>query len=397
MKILVVHNFYQQAGGEDQVFLSEARMLEKNGHEVLRFTEDNDRVAGMGRLELAAATVWNREAYGRIHDLVRAERPEVVHFHNTFPLLSPSCYYAARNAGAAVVQTLHNYRLLCPAATLLRDGKPCEDCVGALIPWHGVQHACYRGNRVASAGVAAMLAVHNAAGTWTKAVDAYIALTEFSRARFIAGGLPAERVYTKPNFTEPDPGMGPGGESYLYAGRLSPEKGLNVLIDAWASNPAFPKLKIIGDGPQAEWLQTQIATLPNVVWLGRVPREQVLEAMKTSKALILPSVWYENFPVTIVEAYATGLPVIVSDAGTLPELVRVGSTGFVFQSGNSASLAASVQQMECAPERYFDMKEATRATFKNSYGEDRNYLLLLSIYRNALNQLNGITKEPPRK
>ena len=170
-----------------------------------------------------------------------------------------------------------------------------------------------------------------------------------------------------------------------------------MLIDAWASNPAFPMLKIIGDGPQAEWLQTRIATLPNVVWLGRLPREQVLEAMKTSKALILPSVWYENFPVTIVEAYATGLPVIVSDAGTLPELVRVGSTGFVFQSGNSASLAASVQQMECAPERYFDMKEATRATFKNSYGEDRNYLLLLSIYRNALNQLNGITKEPPRK
>jgi glycosyltransferase involved in cell wall biosynthesis len=394
VKILVVHNFYQQPGGEDQVFQSEARMLEKRGHEVLRFTEDNARVDGMGKVQLAIATLWNRDAYKRLHALVSEERPEIVHFHNTFPLLSPSCYHAARHAGAAVVQTLHNYRLLCPSATLLRDGAPCEDCVGLVVPWHGVQHACYRGSRTASAGVTAMLAMHNTIGTWDKAVDAYIALTDFSRSLFITGGLPSERIYVKPNFTEPDPGMGPGGDYYLYAGRISPEKGLDVMIEAWRSNPSFPPLKIIGDGPQASRLQTESASLGNIEWLGRVPRQQVLSMMKQAKALVLPSIWYENFPVTIVEAYATGLPVIVSDAGTLPELVLDGTTGYVFQSRNSEDLARKIVTFEtrCGAsfESLHSMREAARRQFENSYREDQNYLLLLAIYRNALKHLRAI-------
>ena len=391
MKILVVHNFYQQAGGEDQVFLSEARMLEKNGHTVLRFTESNDQVASMGKLQLAFATVWNCDAYSRLYSIVRKERPDIVHFHNTFPLLSPSCYYAARRGGAAVVQTLHNYRLLCPAATLLRDGRPCEDCVGATVPWHGLQHACYRGSRTASAGVVALLSVHNAAGTWAKAVDAYIALTNFSRSRFIAGGLPPDRTHIKSNFTEPDPGIGPGGNFYLYAGRLSPEKGLDVLIQAWRARPQFPELKIIGDGPLAPWLRKHLPVMPNVTWLGRMSRDQVLTQMQHARALILPSIWYENFPVSIVEAYATGLPVVVSNAGALPELVDEGNTGFVFRSGDADALAAKVSELEALPNPLI-MRQQSRARYEFAYSEDKNYLLLAEIYSSALNHLRESRK-----
>ncbi len=383
MKVLVVHNFYQQPGGEDQVFASEVRMLEQAGHEVLRFTETNDRVGEMGRLRMAAATVWNREAYQRVYALAREERPDIVHFHNTFPLLSPACYYAARNAGAAVVQTLHNYRLLCPAATLLREGRPCEDCVGRAVAWPGVRHACYRGSRTASAGVATMLAVHHAAGTWNRAVDAYIALTEFSRNLFVAGGLPASRLFTKPNFMAPDPGVGSGGNFFLYAGRLSQEKGLDVLLDTWGLGSGLPPLKIIGDGPLGPWLRERIAGRVNVTWMGRLPHELVLEEMKNAKALILPSIWYENFPVSVVEAYATGLPVIASDAGTLPELVRDGDTGLIFQSGNADDLRSKVARLDSDPSFAHDLRRHARDAFERQFDRKRNVFLLLDIYRKA--------------
>ncbi len=383
MKILAVHNFYQQAGGEDQVFASETRMLESAGHTVLRLTETNDRVKEMTKASLTVNTIWNRDAYRRVYQLVSEEKPDIVHFHNTFPLLSPSCYFAARRAGAAVVQTLHNYRLMCPSATLLREGHPCEDCVGRNFAWPGIQHACYRGSRVASAGVAAMLAFHRAKGTWARAVDAYIALTEFSRSRFIAGGLPPARLFVKPNFSEWDPGVGPGGDYFLYAGRLSPEKGLSVLLDAWRSRPDMSQLKIIGDGPLAPWLRDQIRTLPSVKWLGRLPREEVIHAMQHARALILPSIWYENFPVTVVEAYATGLPVIGSDAGTLPELIRPDATGLIFRSGDAHALAVQVKRMSHDPALTAEMRRRSRIEFLDLYREDRNCRMLLDIYKNA--------------
>ncbi len=396
MKILLIHNFYQQAGGEDQVFASEASMLEQAGHEVLRFTATNDSVAGMSKAGLAAATIWNRHFYREIFEIVSRERPQIAHFHNTFPLISPAGYYAARRAGAAVVQTLHNYRLICPKATLLRNGKPCEDCVGKRLPWPGVIHSCYRNNRVASAGVASMLAVHRAAGTWSRTVDAYIALTLFSREKFIAGGLPADRIHIKPNFTEPDPGKGPGGGAFLYAGRLSEEKGLNVLIAAWRSRADMPTLKIIGDGPLGPWLKDQIAAMPNVEWLGRLPRESVLEHMRNSCALVLPSIWYENFPVSVVEAYATGLPVIASDAGTLPELVRDGQTGFIFRSGDAHLLAGKVIGLHADSNLQERFREASRREYETYYQRVRNGEILLHIYRMAI-ESRGLAnrKSPP--
>jgi glycosyltransferase involved in cell wall biosynthesis len=336
----------------------------------------------MNPAKLAAATVWNRDAYRRLYALVSRERPEIVHFHNTFPLLSPACYYAAGRAGAAVVQTLHNYRLICPAASLLREGAPCEDCVGS-VPWRGVVHACYRGSRSASAVTAGMLMVHRAAGTWNRRVDAYIALTEFSRSRFIAGGLPAGRLFVKPNFAA-DAGIGPGGDYFLFAGRLSQEKGLDVLLEAWRSRDGMPLLKIAGDGPLGPWLREQTATLPRVEYLGRLSHEAVVEQMKHAAALVLPSVCYENFPVSVVEAYAAGLPVIASDAGAIPELVHDHTTGLIFPARNSAGLTEKILELTNSAALNRKLRAAAREEFEACYQGGRNLALLVEIYRKAV-------------
>ena len=246
----MLHNHYQQPGGEDQVFEVEGALLEAHGHRVLRYTQHNDSVADMTRAELAKATVWNTVAYRELRTLIREEQPQVAHFHNTFPLISPAAYHAARAERVPVVQTLHNYRLICPSALFFREGRVCEDCSGKAVPWPGVAHACYRGSRSSSAAVAAMLTAHRVLGTWSRAVDAYIGLTEFARQRFVRGGLPAEKIVVKPNFVHPDPGAGGGdGEYVLFVGRLSEEKGVDTLLKAWKRPRVRVPLKIVGDGP----------------------------------------------------------------------------------------------------------------------------------------------------
>lgn len=383
MKIIAVHNFYQQAGGEDEVFRAEARILRAAGHTVREWSESNDRVEELSRAELAKATVWNSGSYKRMNELVREERADVVHFHNTLPLISPAAYYAASRAGAAVVQTLHNYRLICPAATLFRDGHPCEDCVGRL-PWPGVLHACYRDSAGASAAVAAMLAFHRTRGTWREQVDAYVVLTEFARAKFIAGGLPEGKLHLKPNFVDPDPGCGTGGNTLLFAGRLTPVKGIEVLLKAWQGRSDLPPLRIAGDGEMADEVRAAASTSPNVEYIGQVSHERVIREMQTAMALVQPSVWYEMFPVNVAEAFACGLPVVASDAGTLPEIVKNGTCGLIFRSGDAADLARNVLDLCAKPQTYQHFRAAARSEFERYYRGDRNAERLVEIYRQAL-------------
>jgi glycosyltransferase involved in cell wall biosynthesis len=390
MKLLVVHNHYQQVGGEDREFAAETALLEARGHEVLRYTVHNDRIADMGRFELAKATLWNRENYRELRSLVRRERPQVAHFHNTFPLISPAGYYAARAEGVPVVQTLQNYRLLCPNALFFRDGGVCEDCLGKAVPWPGMVHACYRDSNMASGAVAAMLATHRALGTWKETVDVYLALTEFHRRKLVQGGLPEEKVMVKPNFVYPDPGTGEGGGDYaLFVGRLSPEKGLETLLGAWKLLGEQVPLKIAGDGPEADRVAEASRGTGGVEWLGAQPREQIVSLMKDARALIFPSVWYEGLPVVITEAYAAGLPVIASNLGNMSTVVEHGRTGLHFRPGDPEDLAARVEWAWSHPVELAHMRGAARAEFEAKYTAERNYQMLMECYEMARKRREG--------
>lgn len=388
MKVLLVHNHYQQPGGEDAVFAAEGALLEAYGHQVVRYVAHNDEVNAIGRARLAGMTIWNQQSYDRVRALVAAERPEIVHFHNTLPLISPAAFYAARGAGAAVVLTLHNYRLLCPSAIFLRDEHVCEQCLGKPFAWPSVRHGCYRGSRAASAAVATMLAAHRLAGTWTRHVDAYIALTDFARDKYVQGGLPAAKMHVKPNFLADDPGPGEGEGGYaLFIGRLAPEKGIRTLLAAWSLLDPPAPLKIVGDGPLAPAVEEAIAGglgAHGVEWLGQRGRSEVLALARGAQLLIFPSIWYEGFPMTLVEAFAAGLPVVGSALGSMASIIQDGETGLLVRPGDAAHLAARVQEARASPGLLARMRRGARAAFETHYTASVNHSRLLDVYTAAL-------------
>ena len=384
MKILKCHNFYQQPGGEDASFEAEVRLLESYGHEVVHFTLHNDAIREIGRFGAAGRTVWNPESHRRVRELVRRERPDVMHCTNSFPLLSPAVLYAAQGEGIPVVQSLRNYRLLCPNAVFLRNGRVCEDCLGRAVPWPGVRHACYRGDRAASVTVAAMLSVHRLLRTWLRAVDLYVAPSEFARHKFVEGGLPATRVLVKPNFVDPDPGLGTGrGGYFLFAGRLAEEKGVGTLLGAWQRLPKRVVLKVVGDGPLAARVREAACADSRIRWLGLRSRVEVQTLMGEASAVLVPSTCYETFGRTIVEAFARGTPVIASRLGAMAELVEEGRSGLRFEAGNAADLAARLRQALEDPRTFARMRRAARAEFERRYDASSNHRMLTEIYGKA--------------
>lgn len=393
MKVIVCHNFYQRPGGEDQVFADETSLLERHGHHVVRFTVHNDEIEQSGRLSLVRRTVWNGSVHAQLASLIRRERAEVVHFHNTFPLMSPAAYYAARSCGAAVVQTLHNYRLFCPAGVLYRNGKVCEECLGKAVAWPGVARGCYRGSRSATAVAAGMLAVHRAMGSFQTGVDAYVALSEFARFKCVEGGLPAERVVVKPNFVHPDPGVGRGeGQFAVFVGRLESEKGVQTLLDAWRLHQPGVLLKIVGQGPMGEVVRRAVeqgGAEGNVEWLGRLPLPEVLETVGRAALVVMPSLWYEGFPKTLIEAYAKGTPVVASRLGSLAELVIDGQTGLHFMPGDPQDLAAKCRMLLADPRGLRCMRANARREYETKYTAGRNYQLLREVYDTALESCTG--------
>ncbi len=385
MKIVVAHNFYQQPGGEDQVYRAEVELLREFGHAVVPFEVHNDAVAAMGKVKLAAATVWNRSIAAELGEVVRRERADVVHFHNTFPLISPASYYAARRAGAAVVQTLHNFRLMCPVALFYRDGKPCEECLGKPLAWPGVVHACYRGSRVTTAVTAAAVAAHRAMGTWENAVDAYVCLTDFARDKFVAGGLPVAKLHVKPNFVHPDPGVRPGGDgSAVFVGRLSEEKGVLPLLAAWERLDV--PLTIIGGGPLADLVAAAAARNPAIRAVGRQTMDQIYDMVGRASVLVLPSVCYETFGRVAAEAFAVGTPVVASGHGAVADVVGSdGRLGSLFAPGNPVALAAAVRAMLARPaDEVAALRRNARAAFVQKYTGERNHDRMMQIYRAAM-------------
>lgn len=387
--VLVVHNRYQERGGEDAVFEAEMALLEAHGHAVRRLVFDNRDlpVQPSPRQSLAIAfdTVWSRRARARIRDAIAAFHPQVVHFHNTFPLVSPAVYPVCREAGAAVVQTLHNYRLICPGALLYRDGHPCEDCVGRALPLAGLGHACYRGSRVQTGVVAAMLVAHRLRGTWRSDVDRYVAPSAFLKRKLIEGGLPEERIVVKPNFVDPDPGakQEPGGY-VLFAGRLTETKGIETLLAAYAQRAELPPLHAAGGGALASRVAAAAAADPRITYRGHLDREGVLAEMAGACCLVFPSVWYENFPVTIAEAFARGLPVAGARIGAIADLIDDGRTGLLFRPGDPADLGDKLAWAVAHPGALAQMSLAARREYVSKYTGERNYAQLITIYAQAL-------------
>ena len=386
LRVVVAHNYYQQPGGEDAVFRAETALLEAHGHEVHRYTVHNDDVVKMGKLELARAALWNAKSHQNLSGLFRTWQPDIVHVHNTLPLISPAIYYAARTHGAAVVQTLHNYRLFCPPSTFFRDGAVCEDCLGG-APWPAVRHACYRDSRAASAVAAAMLSYHRWRGTYEREIDAYIALTGFAKDKFIEGGVPATKLHVKPNFIDPDPGFGAGptpGEPYaLFVGRLVPEKGVMTLLNAWKQVSCSLPLKIVGEGTLASEVKRAAAELPGAEYLGPREHAEVLKLMRGSSLLVFPSTWYEGLPMTVLEAFATGAPVVASNLGGLSTLLEHGQTGLHFEPGNPGDLARVVNAALTDPQLLPKLRRAARELFERRYTAEANYRQLRHIYECA--------------
>ncbi|MEK0315275.1 glycosyltransferase family 4 protein [Cohnella sp. 56] len=384
LNILSVHNKYLIRGGEDGSFAAKNALLEQHGHNVVLHVENNTRVEELGKLRTAAKTIWSKETTKTIRSLLRDNRIDLVECENTFPLISPSIYYAARDMGVPIVQNVRNYRLICPNALFFREGRVCEDCLGKFMPWPGVKNKCYKESLGGSATVAAMLTTHRALGTYQNKVSKYIVLTEFARGKLIQAGFPADRITVRPNFV-PDPGEGNGeGGFALYVGRLSPEKGIDTMLEAWKLLPEHIPLKIAGDGPLTKQVEQEIAGHRNISYIGARDIEEVYRLMGEARMLIFPSVWYEGLPRTIIESYAKGTPVIASKLGAMESIVIDGVTGAHFEPGKAQHLAAQVELYWHASEKLCQMREHARREFEEKYTADSYYERSLSIYEEVL-------------
>lgn len=383
MRVLMLHNRYRFPGGEEVSYATDVGLLRTSGHEVHTLEEHNDRIHRLGLLRSAIRTVWSQEAFGQVRRELRQRRYDVLHVQNFFPLISPSVYYAARSEGVAVVQTLRNYRLLCPGSDLLRNRRPCELCVGKMIPWPGVRHACYRDSRSATAAVAAMLSVHRAMGTWARCVDRYIALTPFGRDKFIQGGLPAAKIAVRANSVHPDPGPGPGGGKFaVFVGRLDEQKGVRTLLRAWRQIGGALPLKIVGDGPLDALVDEVVKSDPNIAWLGNLPLGDTLRVIGEAELLVFCSESYEAQPRVVIEAFARGTPVIAPRLGAMAGMVDDGVSGRLFTAADDDSLVDAVKVMLAEPSSLTRMRAAARHAFEKQYLPAATSLV--DIYQEAI-------------
>jgi glycosyltransferase involved in cell wall biosynthesis len=389
VKILVAHNIYQRPGGEDAVCASEIRLLREAGHEVIEYLRHNHEIQEYSLIEKASLgwrTSWSDRANRELRKILARESPDVAHFHNTFPLISPSAYYACSEASVPVVQTLHNYRLLCPGGNLFRDGGICEECVSHSL-MRSILHGCYRDSRLASSAVAGMLTVHGLLRTWAEHVDLFLVCTEFARRKFADAGFDGARIRVKPNFIAPDPGArSSGGKTALYVGRLSQEKGPQLLPAAWSKLAEGIPLEIVGEGPLLTLIEADCARLglQSVRFSGWLDTQAAMERLHAAKFLIVPSTCYEGFPMAIAEAYACGVPVIVAGHGGLAEVVHDGYTGLHFTPGDAEDLAMKAAWAWNHPHEMETMGGAARLEFERKFNARAALKSLESAYESVL-------------
>ena len=393
LKILHVHEFYQQSGGEDTVFAAEVALLEGHGHQVVKYTDNNQRVKDMNPIDVAFQTIWSNSSYKKINDVLQKEKPDLVHFHNTFPLISPAAYYACRKNKTPVVQSMHNPRLICPAATFYRNGNLCLECFGRTPPFPGIIHGCYHNSRLQTAVVASMLSFHRWIKTWQNLVDGYIVFTEFYKNIFIQAGFPVNKIIIKPHFIQKDPSPElpkKKGDYVLFIGRLDPEKGVRTLLNAW-KNMNIP-LKIRGEGRLEQECRDFIKTekIISIQMIERLSKGDLDHLIANARFLVWPSEgYYETFGMVAVESFAHGIPVVGSNIGVMKEIVTNNETGLLFDPGNPADLSAKVEWLWNHPEESTRMGQNARREFEEKYTSDRNYQMLMDIYSSVVGKISN--------
>jgi glycosyltransferase involved in cell wall biosynthesis len=389
MRIMLVHNTYQQPGGEDVVFESEKQLLERAGHTVIPYVRSNMELKDasmLDRIVMGPRVVWSSKSRHDFAKILERERADLVHVHNTFMVISPSIYSACLHRGLPVVQTLHNFRLLCPAGNFFRDGVICKECAEQSL-LQSVRHGCYRNSKTATAAVALMLAFHRSLGTWRTSVTRFIVLTEFAKGEFIAAGFPSEKIVVKPNFVGSDPcERACPGDYAVFIGRLVETKGLQVLLNAWRNLRAPFRLEIVGDGPDRTALEAQAREwgLTGITFRGALPRDETIQVIKQARFTVVPSRLYETFGMCIVESFACGTPVLCSRLGSFTEIVEDQVTGLHFSPGDAQDLASKVAWAWNHPEELGKMGRAARRKYEADYTAERNYTLLMKIYEQAL-------------
>ncbi|SHK88636.1 glycosyltransferase family 4 protein [Hymenobacter psychrotolerans] len=394
LRILLIHNFYQQPGGEDAVFRAECALLRANGHavETLEFHNTDIETGALGKLRAGLLGFYNPGSARRLRTAVAAFRPDVIHIHNLFPVGSPALLWAAHAAGVPVVMTLHNYRLICPGALLYTDGKLYEASVHRLFPWDAVRRKLYRNSAVQTAAVAAITGLHKLLGTWRWGVRRYITLTQFARQRYLDSSLrlrPEQVVYKSNFLVEPAPVASAARRAnhLLFVGRLSPEKGLHTLLAAAAAH-ALP-LVVVGDGPLLAEVEACAAATPSVQYAGPADAAGVAAAMRHCRALVMPSECVEGMPMVVLEAFAAGTPVLAARRGGPGEMVKPGSNGLLFEPGDAEGLAQAAHSLLADAELARRLGEGGRASYEALYTPARNYARLLSIYQEAVAEAAG--------
>jgi len=386
MRILLIHNKYKQAGGENVVFETEGELLSSHGHFVERLVFDNSTInTFMDKILAGLKVIYNPAAARELRHKIVHFGPDIIHVHNFVPLVSPSVFYVAKQFNIPTILTLHNYRLICPSATLVYMGTIYERSIHSVFPLDAIMKGVYRNSRLQTAALAIMVSLHNLLGTWRNKVDYYIALSKFAKDKFKTSALaiPEERLVVKPNFV-PDFGVGAARRSdeFLFIGRLVEEKGIEVLLRATQLLPF--KLTIIGDGPLRKLVADAAQANTNIHYLGFQDKAVVAKHLKKCKALIFPSIWYEGFPLAILEAFSTGTLVIASKLGAMAEIIHDGINGLLFDAGDEVVLANKIVEVNAEPERARLLAENGRLCYLQHYTPDRNYHLMMGIYQKAL-------------
>lgn len=383
LSVLIIHNRYQQPGGEDTVVRADASLLRRAGHRVIEYVRDNSELSGLGladKARLLFDTSWNARSYGDIKQIIRVHRPDVAHCHNFLPLVSPAAYYACKRSGVPVVQTLHNYRLICPAGTLFRRGQRCDCC--NRHPIRSIARGCYRNSKLQTAAVSLMNNAHRLTGTWQQKVDAYITPSRFCRDLFVRAGLPPEKIFHRANLLESDPPRrNEPGRYALFVGRLSEEKGVLPMLRTWRELRHVP-LHIVGDGPLRPDTTTLISSLGlNANVFGQLSPDETLAQIRNARFLVFPSQWDEPFGMVLLEAAACGVPAIASRVGAVPEIVEHLRTGLLFDPENFEELVDGVRWAWSHPAQIAEMGDQAHQRYREQFSAEQSYEALINVYR----------------